>query len=380
MVGVVYDYLMATMIVGVIFVAAVVVIPNASYLNLLYVDQQQLRNVALETLKAMLLDTGYPVNWGSQNPFDQSSVQRFGLAYSGVSSFYVLDPEKVQRLVTDNPAGNIDYEVIREKLRLLGYGFCIRIMPLFNVTVEDMSQGNDLLFNVNVKYPDGRPIPNAAVDATILYVSEAKGGKGNMNFAIPLGNSTNELGECEIGYQLPDFTGYILVLKVTVADMAMVTIPYIEGFAQNVAYASIVGDTVTLSIPEPLKNPPERVILNMTGVSLDGVFGYPDVGGTLPDDQLTHGEGFAYWSEYLPGLRYDDLLFLVFDIWTQEDPPGGAKHQVLFAVSPFVNIRSGILQLGDPYAQSSGAAVKLSRSVEIEGMTYIFELLLWKEL
>ena len=101
MIGTVYDYLMAIVIVGVIFVAAVVVVPNASNMNLLYVDQQQLRNVALEALKAMLLDTGYPVNWGSQDPFDQNSIQRFGLAYSGTSSFYVLDPEKAQRLAID---------------------------------------------------------------------------------------------------------------------------------------------------------------------------------------------------------------------------------------------------------------------------------------
>ena len=376
MIGTVYDYLMATIIVGVIFVAAVVVVPNASYLNLLYVDQQQLRNTALETLKAILLDTGYPVNWGSQPSFDQSSIKRFGLAYSGTSSFYVLDPEKVQRLVTDNPAGNVDYEVIREKLRLQGYGFCIRIMPLFNVTVEDMTQGNDLLFNVNVRFNDGRPIPNAFVNATLLYV-EIIGKKENFNFATPLGNTTDELGECSISYQLPDFTGYILVLKVTVADMSTVTIPYLEGFAQNVAQASVIGDTVILNIPSG-EHPSERTIMNMTCVSADEVWNYPDVGGRLPRDHMTSGEGYHYWTEYLPGLSYENLLFLIFNIYTQEEK--GAKHMILFAVSPLIKIQSGLLQLGSPSVQSSGAAVKLTRSVEIGGMTYIFELLLWKEL
>lgn len=166
MIGTVYDYLAATIIVGSIFVAAVVVVPNASYMNLLYVDHQQLRNVALETLKTMLLDAGYPENWGSQTPFDQNSVQRFGLAHSGTSSFYVLDSEKVQRLVASNPAGHIDYEVIREKLGLQDYGFCIKIFPLFNVTVDDLSEGSELLFDINVRFNDGRAIPNAAVDAT----------------------------------------------------------------------------------------------------------------------------------------------------------------------------------------------------------------------
>jgi hypothetical protein len=53
---------------------------------------------------------------------------------------------------------------------------------------------------------------------------------------------------------------------------------------------------------------------------------------------------------------------------------------VLFAVSPLLNIQSGLLELGGSAAQSSSGAVKLSRSVKIDGMTYIFELVLWKEL
>ena len=375
MIGTVYDYLMATTIVGVIFVAAVVVVPNASYTNLLYVDQQQLRNTALETLKAMLLDTGYPMDWGSQISFNQSSVKRFGLAYSEASSLYVLDSEKVQRLNVENPAGNIDYEVIREKLGLQGYGFCIRVRPLFNVTVDDLSVGNDLLFNVKVKSHDGRPVPNASVKATILYV-ETSGKKENFTYTTARGNCTDELGECAIGCQLPDFTGYLLVLTVTVADMAMVTIPYMEGFAQNVAFASIIGDLVRLNIPEG-EHPSERTVMGMMCVGEDEVWD-AGVGGKLPDDHMTHGEGYYYWDQYIQGLSYDQPLFLVFNIHTQEN--GGPKHMVLFAVSPLLNIQSGLLELGGSAAQSSSGAVKLSRSVNIGGMTYIFELVLWKEL
>jgi len=377
MIGTVYDYLMATVIVGMIFVAAVVVVPNASQMNLLYVDHQQLRNTALEALKAMLLDTGYPLNWGSQNPFDQNSIQRFGLASSGTSSFYVLDPEKVQRLAIDCPAGNVDYEVIREKLRLQGYGFRIRVMPLFNVTVDDVSQGDDLLFDISVRLDDGRPIPNALVTATILYV-ETNGGNEKFGFSTLLGSRTDELGKCTIGHHLPDLTGYILVLKVTVADMATITVPYLEGFAENVAQASIIGDTVSLNIPVG-EHPSERRILNMTCVSEDEVWNYPGVGGRNPEDKMNYGEGYQYWIQHCPGLSYDSPLFLIFNIYTQEEDVG-KKHMVLFAVSPLINIQSGLLQLGGLSAQSSGGAVKLTRSVDIWGMTYIFELLLWKEL
>jgi hypothetical protein len=86
-------------VVGIAMSSAIVIIPNLSYVNLLYVNQQQLRNIALDTMKAMLLDTGYPNNWGSTYDFDQDQVERFGLALAGSSSFYVLDSEKVQRTV-----------------------------------------------------------------------------------------------------------------------------------------------------------------------------------------------------------------------------------------------------------------------------------------
>ena len=374
MVAPVFEHITAIIVVSMLFVSAVIAVPAISYVNLLYVDQQQLRNVALEALNSMLLGMGYPSNWGSN--FD--NIDRFGLALDGSSSFYVLDPEKVERLSSSNPSGYLNYENVSTLLGLQNYGFNIRIMPLFNVTVDDMSQDNELLFNVNVRFNDGRPIPTASVTATIFYVSGKK--SDNFNFTTPSENGTNEVGECMISYTLPsDFIGYILVLKVTVAGMATVTVPYIQGFSQTVANASIIGDTVTVWIPEG-EHPSERVIHNVTVVTANDVWNYLGVGcGRLPEDKMTSGEGFAEWIQNFPGINYEDALFLIFNIWTQEDT--GAKHFVLFAASPLLDVRSGLLQLkGQPSAQpSDGATLKFSRSVEIAGMTYIFEILIWKE-
>lgn len=374
MVAPVFEHITAIIVVSMLFVSAVIAVPAISYLNLLYVDQQQLRNMALEALNSMLLGLGYPSNWAS----DFENIDKFGLALHESSSFYVLDPEKVERLSSSNPSGYLNYENVSTLLGLQNYGFNVRIMPLFNVTVDNMSQDNELHFNVNVRFNDGRPLPTASVTATILYVSGQK--SDNFNFTAPPGNRTNEVGECMISYTLPsDFLGYILVLKVTVAEMATVTVPYIEGFSQTVANASIIGDTVTVWIPEG-EHPSERVIHNVTVVTADEVWNYPGVGcGRQPEDKMTSGEGYHDWIQDFPGISHENALFLIFNIWTQEDP--GAKHFVLFATSPLLDIRSGLLQLGgQPSARSpSGGALKLSRSVEISGMTYIFELLLWKE-
>jgi len=374
MVAPVFEHITAIMVVSMLFVSAVIAVPAISYVNLLYVDQQQLRNVALEALNSMLFGMGYPSDWGS----DFDNIDKFGLALYESSSFYVLDSEKVGRLSSSNPSGYLDYENVSALLGLQNYGFNIRIMPLFNVTVTNMTQGNDLLFNVNVRFNDGRLIPNAYVNAIMLYVSGKK--SDNFNFTTPLGNRTNELGECTISYTLPqDWTGYILILKVTVAEMATITVPYIVGFSQKVANSSIIGDTVTLWIPEG-EHPSERTIYNVTVVTEEGAWNYPGVGcGRTPEDHMTSGEGFYEWIRNFPGLSYENALFLIFNIWTQEDK--GAKHFVLFATSPLLGILSGLLQLkGQPSAQSvSSTAIKLSRSVEIADMTYIFEMLLWKE-
>lgn len=379
MVAPIYDHVTALIFSCVLFVSAAVAVPAISYVNLLYVDQQQLRNVALEALNTMLLDVGYPLNWGLTDPFSESAVTKFGLALSKSSSFYVLDQNKVQRLTAANPSGSLNYETVRDLLGLQGYGFNVRIMPLFNVAVEDRTVDNNLLFDVNATFRHGGPIPDATVSATVLYVSGQK--RDNFNFTAVPETKTDELGKCTIGYTLPvDYAGYILTVKVTAAGMATVTIPYLEGFAQNVANVSIIGDTVSVSIPED-EHPSERTIYNVTVVTAEDVWNFPGVGcGRTPEDHMTLGEGFQYWTEIFPGLAYEDALFLVFNIYTQEEG-SGPKHFVLFAASPLLNLASGVLQLGGQPSMESinAAAINLCRSVEIAHMTYIFELLLWKE-
>jgi len=295
MVAPVFEHITAIMVVSMLFVSAVVAVPAISYVNLLYLDQQQLR-----------------IDWGSN--FD--NIEKFGLAlYEG--SFYVLDPEKIERLSSSNPSGYLNYENVSTLLGLQNYGFNIRIMPLFKVTVENRSQGNNLLFDVTVTFNDGRPIPNAYVNTTILYVSGEK--SDNFNFTTPPGNRTNELGECTISYTLPlDWKVYILVLKVTVADMATITVPYIEGFSQQVANSSIIGDTVTLWIPEG-EHPSERDIYNVTLVTAEGVWDYPLELLTEQQRKMTSGVGYQYWIQELTGISYEDPVFLIFNIYTQEN-------------------------------------------------------------
>jgi len=375
MVAPVYDHVTALIFACALFVSAVVAVPAINYANLLYVDQQQLRNVALEVLNSMLFDTGYPLNWGSSNPFNENDAVKFGLALSGSSSFYVLDPDKVSRLVVGNPSGTLDYETVRTLLGLEDYGFNIKIVPPFDVDALDKSEGSNVLFELNVTFKNGNPIPNAHVEATILYVQRQSG-----YFTAEMENSTNCLGRCIIGKGLPSsVTDYIVVLKTTVANLATVSSTFMEGsWSQHVMNASIVGGNITLAIPEgpgwEKGSAGTRWVESVLVVNKEGV--WPIYYGSRSNkDKITWGGAYWGWSQLFPGLSYYNPLFIIFNL-SVPNP----RRLVLF-LGPYTGA-SGypVFNFGGSSAlSSSGATLKLQRSVEIAGMTYIFEFLLWKE-
>jgi len=374
-------------ITGIIAVSAFVVIPNLSYVNLLYTDQQQLRNIALDTLKAMLLEAGYPANWGTTYNFDPDQVERFGLALAESSSFYVLDPDKVQRLVVGNPAGFMEYEDIHTELALQGYGFNFRIIPPFKVIVNDvdfdgesnpitlanLTEGVDVL----VTYNTGSPIPKASVEAILLYVLK---GKDTFYTGIEAYNTTNALGKCTMNPDVPDgITDFVLVFKVTVADVTTITSSYKEGFGeQHIMNASIVGENITLSIPEgpgwEKGSAGTRWVDNVIVVNKEGA--WIIYNGTRSDeDKITWGGENWIWSRLFSSLSYYNPLFIIVNL-SVPNP----RRLVLF-LGPDPNwMGMRVEAFGDPTG-SGGAtsAVTVQRDVIISEMTYIAELILWKE-
>jgi hypothetical protein len=392
--GDLYDHLIAVVVVSVLFVAAVVAVPNISYIGLFSMDQQQLRNLALNTLKTMLLDTGYPEDWGSLQEFTNGTIERFGLAFDDSSSFYVLDPDKVSRLVRENPEGHLGYERIRDLLGLQDYGFNFRIIPPFRVLVndEDFDGQNDPItlkeleegIEVVVLFNDGSPIPRAAVEVTLIYVLD----KDSTYNTAKANKRTDALGKCEIN--LSDFdppiestdaiTDFIVVFNVTVADVATVTSSYMQSSHENVVDVSIVGDNITLWISENNvpQNTSQMVIENVIAVDENGAWNLY-AGGDTPEDIMTPGEGFYYWSHLFYGLSDDPPLFLIFNLKVTFGGVGG--RQLILLVGPRPNWTGLRVQgYGDPAGiNSASSAVTVQRAVIIARMTYIAELTLWKE-
>ena len=84
MVTATYEHIVIILLVGVIFVGTVVALPAINQPTFQAIDQQQLKNTALNVLNSMLLGVGSPANWGSD---PSTVVEEFGLAHSTQKSW-----------------------------------------------------------------------------------------------------------------------------------------------------------------------------------------------------------------------------------------------------------------------------------------------------
>jgi len=363
------------LVLGGLFVVAVAVVPNAAYLGLLSVDEQQLRNVAGGVLKAILLGEGYPVGWGSSGYFNASGVKRFGLALSGADSLYVLDSDKVERLVVGNPVGYLEYARTRELLGLQRYGFSIKIAAPFRVRINALSSGSvyTLRYEVSVALDNGKPVPNALVKGIIVY-SKYEGGSGeDERYSIHLfivKGTTNELGksivECNVGTEYSDL---IAIFKTTVSNVATVVFYRQSPWPSDIATVNVVGDEAILTHPKSDPND-NRWIENaalLTDEELLSIFN-----GTK-SDTLNYGSNWV-WRRSFRGMKSLNPVLLIFNINAVEKASG---RKGLLVVGPYPNyLGDRVIQYG---GVAQGATVELHTPVVISGMTYIVTFTFWRE-
>ena len=385
MVGEAYDHMMALVVLGAIFISSVVVVPSLSYVNLLYLDQQQLQNTALSVMKAILFDEGYPANWGSMhgiNLFNENDVKRFGLASLNDPSLYLLDPDKVQRLAF-NPMGSMSYSKARDLLGLTGYDFSIVLRPQFDVDadVTISSDKKSINFNVNVSRYGGQPIPNAVVHATIVYSLKASGDAFG-NGAVNMERTTDALGKCSgtqsiSGPPGSEITDVAVIFRVTVADrMTMVVSKQSRPNPDDAAKIAIVGDSIIGRIDESLPGSMDaRWICSVmmynfeTSISLFNRTAPP-----WGEADLKKGDNM--WNMTIPGLSLTEPSILILTIRTESEDQGG--RTIVLLIGPFTMWnQGGVIEMSSGPV-SSGASVTIDRDVIIAGMAYIAELRLWK--
>ncbi|MEM0357351.1 MAG: hypothetical protein QXL77_03125 [Candidatus Bathyarchaeia archaeon] len=382
----VFDHILAMVVVSALFISAVVIMPQINMGNIAAVEQQQLRNMALNLLNAMLLDTGDPVNWGSivngTYYFHPNVVKRFGLAYDRTQTLYVLDPDKIQRLNTQNPLGYLPYEYLKKILNLQGYGFSFRLIPPFNVTNVDGTRITEtrtplrfvnstaLMYAIKVIHLDGSPIPNALVEGFIFYSKDKNFYIGPTSPAV-----TNASGICsqviKLSLASPDYV--MVILRISVADVAAILVTMGKDASVYVADINIVKDTVVLT---KAKNPSNE------DVKIVSIYVYTTNGEIIwlyngtKDDHFNTGESgkHALWSKNFPNLRDLSPAILIFDFSAVEK----GRREIVVA-GPFKNLLNyNVFEYGGK-VPVGGGAVKLQRNIIVEGMIYTAELWLWKE-
>ncbi|MCW4053727.1 MAG: hypothetical protein NWE84_02245 [Candidatus Bathyarchaeota archaeon] len=379
------DHMVAIVIIGIIFVGTVVVLPATSFSNLNVVDQQQLRNTAYNVFDAMLLDVGSPSKWGSSFPFEQSTVEKFGLAYSDPFSKFVLDVDKVQRLDSLNPTGSLEYERVRELLNINEYGFHISLLRPFSVSWSLNVTNNEVDFYVAVtKTEDGTPIPNAEVKVTTT-VAVNDGKDFNVVRIDPETYFTDVRGVCE-GFQSPSVSGTvnhaISVMTITVAGLSTTVVAQSENPFAELIKMNTSGDTIILSLPDEVigdnthsERRVHRIDAYVSGLMLT-LF---DKKTMLPPEiKFTSGSQYEYWSLEYPGLRFMDPTALIF--WIELTLKTYGRVLVVLAGSLDFMAEQEILGFGpDPQYLNVSPIVTMRRIVVISDMSYVCQLAFWRE-
>lgn len=383
-----YDNIVAILIVGLIFVGAVLIMPALSFSNLQSVDYQQLRNTAVNVFDSILLNPGDPIDWGSTQDFSPENVNRFGLAKYRDSRFYILDPDKVQRLKSGNPLGEMTNEQAKALLNLDGYGFNLRIIPPFNVTCADgtkISMENSPIdesyLNVNdnpichyavrVRFLDGRPIANADVQCLLLYTD------GDTYIqSDPQIKQTDSLGLCVDDINL-DFvpTQIIVILRIDVADVASLLVTFGKG-TSDVVDINMIGDTIILTKPE---NVPTGATIFINGIYLfkqDAVITLFEDFQSKEKFTYTTSGNFEEWVSNFPGISsYETSLIII----NYDNTEGQGGRQEFIWAGPYKNLLGySIFEYGTP-PTNTDTAIRLQRNVLISGMTYTAELVFWRQ-
>jgi hypothetical protein len=367
-----------------------VALPALNYSNLQTVDQQQLKNTALNVFDSMLLSPGSPSNWGSTDPteWNQNNVELFGLSSTSALSKYVLDSDKVQRLDPLNPAV-MEYNRVKDLLGLQGYDFRLSIFRPFSVKWTLNLTNSAVMFSVKVaRTEDGTPIPNAAVKVTTM-ITATKLSQTNTSDLIskafdPKYYTTDVKGTCQdtIPTNLASYSIQyaVAIIEVTVGGLSTTVVAQNDNSITEFVKINTFGDTVTLSFRDELSNEEtssERRIMEIDAYDFENLYKIFDGTTSNPTDiKVVQGTGYEYWSMQFPSLRTLNPTVLLFVM--QLTLKGAGRVLVLIA-GPFSFGGSEEIFGYGPEPGAENVIAVLTRLVVISDMTYVAKIAFWKD-
>ncbi len=305
---------------------------------ILYQRHRHLATKCSDLLDNILLNPGYPLNWGTSN----CTLTSFGLQDPEFTQ-YRLSPFSLMRLrsSTGTPVnysrtgltysnitmgfGNFLLVPYTETInystatKLLGinntYGFQLTITPIITVSITETHPGDPLTITVNVT-GKGFPLSNAAVSYCFLTVV-AKGKGKNPSYTSTFGTAyTDEKGSAVLNFQNASATdSYALIVYAHLSGLVGVgyhnrvtadkryVIPFIDSFEDR---RVILAHSYDVHYSGP---PESAVFYNATFVLLTEDFTLremPMENSTGKIGKITYGGGWPYRiitiPTYNPGI------------------------------------------------------------------------------
>lgn len=266
----IYEYLFAAVIIMSMLLASSTMITTISEPTQNVSDKEQLKVAAQKLITQILLDSGYPSDWGSNITIKAPDLEIFGLAKHGETTreAYTLDPNKILRLGLNNTSQFFIHPSYVLNLLNLGndYGLALEFYPPLNVT-EYLIADNRYTVNVISGY-EGLPIVNAIVNATMFYSTDGA--------TIQSANAkviTNYDGTYTAEFAIPPTEMKIMVV---VADYSSIRVTKVFKTGLNVTLASMLGEYLVDAPVEILNETETREIIvtkkkGTSGYSIDSI-------------------------------------------------------------------------------------------------------------
>lgn len=351
----IYEYLFTGVLIVSILIASSIMVTMLSDPPRSASQKDQLKVTAEKIITQILLDPGYPYNWGSNNT-NPANLTIFGLAKYGETSrgAYVLDPDKVLRL--DSAIGSqwVNASLAVNLLNLRhDYGFTLEFNETMEITPPVQIRSPDV-YSIKITSDYNQPIVNANVTAELYYVN----GSTQIAYKGPVCNTTLYDGTCNLDFSNIDpgiLTGSAKALIVT-ADYYGAYMTKICAEGSNVITAYLLGGSLIASTGNPYE-------VRNGADSLEVVLTKTDQGFMM---QRFFVQNVGSPSNFTLNSLPEPSALAVMAV-TQE-------AHLLVAVRNF----SAISYRSIPAVQSAAFAYSIERTVLISGSTYTATLYFWR--
>lgn len=330
MAGPTIDHIMS----ATIFIAALLIFISLFSYNLqtaiLYQRNRQVAMKANDLIDGILLNPGYPTNWGQSNVTPTS----FGLQNHDVGG-YVLSPFSLMRLRSSSgqpvyypktgkwysnvtmgtggyllvPLGSVvNYT---DALKLLGingsYGFQLTITPILSVSITEL-RANPLRLQIAVNGP-GSPLGNAFLKYNLVYANPGEG--QYPSFKIYSGSARTDAAGVAI-LDFPTIDGsqyaYAMIANAYLGGLSGVgysehisainrhVIPFVQSFEEGIILLAHSYDVHYFGPPVPALHYNATFLV----LSADFEFHTVQLGNGTVTGKVNYGEGYPYGQVQIP--------------------------------------------------------------------------------